>query len=396
MAPVTGSGVPGGGEAVIARRWRGRQTLNHLACERARLSAAGASVIDLTDTNPTHHGLGDSRVPAILAQAAARAGRYDPDPGGPLVAREALAGRFGGSPEDYWVTSSTSEIYAWLFALLGDPGAVVGVPAPGYPLVEPLARYANLATAPYPLHYLHPYGWEYDAARLDDVAARAVALVAVNPGNPTGAFVGAAARPVVLAACARHAVPLIADEVFFPFTLESGQPPPDRLAGESSVLTFALDGVSKLLCAPGLKLAWLRLSGPAHVVGRVRPVLDEIADTFLPVATVLGLALPELLAVADDAVAATRRRLTANLAQLRALLPETARLRRVDGGWMALVDLPWPDATDPALGLLRDHHVAVHPGWFYDVADRTCVALSLLPKTAVFHAGVERLAGALG
>jgi aspartate/methionine/tyrosine aminotransferase len=156
-------------------------------------------------------------------------------------------------------------------------------------------------------------------------------------------------------------------------------------------LRFTLDGLSKRLCAPGLKLAWIKVSGPPAAVRRVRPALDEIADAFLPVPDATGLALPELLDLAPEAVAATRRRLLHNLGRLRAGLPAAGRVRRAGGGWTALVDLPHPGDGDLAAELLARRRVHVHPGWFYDIPDRGCVAVSLLADPAVFAAGCDRL-----
>ncbi|MDR1512976.1 MAG: pyridoxal phosphate-dependent aminotransferase, partial [Propionibacteriaceae bacterium] len=284
----------------VATRWASDGRLNELALARRELAALGVDVVDLADTNPTRWGLGSEAALEVVADAARRSGRYDPAPRGPLAAREALAARFGGSPEDYWLTASTSEAYAWLFALLGDPGDAVGVPTPGYPLVEPLARYANLATVGYPSHYLHPYGWTLDTERLADVAARVKALVVVDPGNPTGAWT----RDSEWAAIERTGVPVIVDRVFGEYALDAAASVPSD-AGETALRgTFVLNGLSKLLCAPGLKLAWLHAPDVARDVART---LDEIADTFLPVSAVMGAALPGLLELADDVVAATRR-----------------------------------------------------------------------------------------
>jgi aspartate/methionine/tyrosine aminotransferase len=375
----------------LSDRWRSRPDENQLSLLRARLAAAGQEVVDLADTNPTRHGLGAPAVLDVWARAAASAGRYDPDPRGPGLAREALAERFGGHCDDYWLTASTSEAYSWLAALLADPGDDLAIPAPGYPLIDPLARFSGLGTRSYPLHYIHPYGWALDVDRLDALAARpgTRAVIAVNPGNPTGAYVDAAEQSALVEVCRRHGLPLIADEVFGPFALE--RPAATRLGGLDTVLAFGLDGLSKLLCAPGLKVGWIQVSGPQGAVAEVRPVLDVIADTFLPVSTAAGLALPGLLELADEVIATTRARLAGNLAQLhRALDLEPVRIRRCEGGWTALVDLP-PAAGDPALSLLSTKRLAVHPGWFYDLADPGCVALSLLSAPEIFAEGCARL-----
>lgn len=380
----------------LAARATADGTPNAIARLRTELAAAGTEILDLTDSNPTRHGLTPPGVLEAVARATARAGSYRPDPRGLREAREALAARFGGEPDDYFLTASTSEAYGWLLTLLADPGEAVAVPAPGYPLVEPLARLAAVRTAAYPVNYLHPYGWSTDTTALAAIALRedVRGLVVVNPGNPTGAYVADDERPRLVQAARDGRAALIADEVFRPFALDGE---PRTLAGEAGVLTFALDGLSKLLCAPQLKLGWLRVSGPPDETATARAALETIADTYLSVGAPVALALPDLLALADDAVATTRARLVGNLATARALLDDDGwRVRRCDGGWTVLVDAPrWLPDDDLVLTLLRDAHLAVHPGWFYDLPTPGALALSLLPEPEVFADGCRRLRAAV-
>jgi aspartate/methionine/tyrosine aminotransferase len=307
------------------------------------------------------------------------------------------------------LTASTSEAYSWLLTLVADPGDCVAVPAPGYPLVEPLARLAGVRTVAYPSHYLHPHGWEMDMLALTDVltVTQARAVVAVNPGNPTGAYLAHGERAAVVAAAQAAGAAIIADEVFGPFVLDavSGTPVeggetrhPVTLAGEEAVLTFTLGGLSKLLCTPQLKLGWIRVSGPPADVARASDALDTIADAYLSVGTPVALALPELLALSDESVAATRERLRTNLATARAELDGNGwRVRRCDGGWTVLVDAPpvLPRGSDLAEHLIREAHLAVHPGWFYDLSDPRALALSLLARPDSFAEGCRRLLAAI-
>lgn len=381
----------------LAARATAEGVPNAIARLRAELAATGVDVLDLTDSNPTRHGLTHPGVLAAVQRATARTGRYEPDPRGPLVAREALAARYGGAPGDYFLTASTSEAYGWLLTLLADPGEAVAVPAPGYPLVEPLARLAGVRTVAYPVHYVHPYGWSTDTPALAAVAARpdVRGLVVVSPGNPTGAYVADDERGALVAAAQTGGAALVVDEVFGPYHLDA--PAPRTLAGEDRVLTVALDGLSKLLCVPQLKLGWLRVSGPPDDVAAASAALETIADTYLSVGAPVALALPELLDLADEAVAATRARLVANLATARALLDDAGwRVRRCDGGWTVLVDVPrWLPDDDLVLTLLRDAHLAVHPGWFYDLPGSGALALSLLPEPRAFAEGCRRLRAAV-
>jgi aspartate/methionine/tyrosine aminotransferase len=380
----------------LAARATADGTPNALALARAELRASGVEVLDLTDSNPTRHGLTHPGVLEAVQSATTSARRYQPDPRGPLVAREALAARFGGAPDDYFLTASTSEAYGWLLTLLADPGDAVAIPAPGYPLVEPLGRLAAVRTTEYPVNYVHPYGWSTDTAALAKVAARddVRGVVVVNPGNPTGAYVAGDERGPLIEAVRGGGAALISDEVFGPFHLD-GQP--RTLAGEDRVLTFALDGLSKLLCAPQLKLGWIRLSGPHDEAAAAAAALETIADTYLSVGAPVALALPDLLGLADEAVAATRERLVVNLATARALLDDGGwRVRRCDGGWTVLVDVPrWLPDDELALHLLREAHLSVHPGWFYDLPTPGALALSLLPEPGAFAEGCRRLRAAV-
>ncbi|MDR1387344.1 MAG: pyridoxal phosphate-dependent aminotransferase [Propionibacteriaceae bacterium] len=384
---------------MVADRWTAPGPVNQWSRRRAELGAAGVELIDLTDTNPTHFGLECPQVAPALARAAQATRRYDPSPRGPRAARRALADRYGGGPDDYWLTSSTSEAYGWLFALLADPGQQVAAPAPGYPLIEPLARHAGLSVQTYPSHYLHPYGWWLDRDRFEAVAAqpRTRLVTAVSPGNPTGAYLDPAELRHLAQVCQRRRLPLIVDQVFAPYDLDRTDPTgPTDWDGLGPTVTFVLDGVSKLLCAPGLKLAWIRLGGPARLKAELAAALDQVADTFLPVAGATAAALPDLLAAADQQVAATRRRLAANLARAAAdLAGDRVRLRRVEGGWIALIDVNWAGPPDLALALLERHRLAVHPGWFYDLVEPGCLALSLLPEPDRFAVHCRDLRQAL-
>jgi aspartate/methionine/tyrosine aminotransferase len=380
---------------------------------REQMITAGVELTDLTDTNPTRHHLFDSRISEVVSRHALQANRYEPTPRGPWPARAALADRFGGDPQDYWLTASTSEAYGWLFALLSDPGQAVAIPSPGYPLLEPLARWQSIRTMSYRTLYAHPSGWELDRDDLERVVSdpATTAVVAVNPNNPTGAYVENSLVEVASAA----ELPIIADEVFFSYALPSSStslgssalPNPandrggsrqptthQRIAGTTTTLTFGLDGLSKLLAAPQLKLGWIRLSGPQAETKVAARALDQIADSYLSVNAPVALALPELLGLADDCVAMVTRRLTTNLATAQQSFGDY-RIRTTHGGWMMLLDVPPimdPDAL--VIALMSRAALSVHPGYFYDLPDTT-LAISLLPEPGVFEESCRRLSAAL-
>jgi len=367
--------------------------------------------IDLTESNPTRAGL----VPPVHlgALADSRALRYEPHPKGLLAAREAVAAYYAESrgaavdPENILLTASTSEAYALLFKMLADPGDVVLVPRPSYPLFEFLAGLESLRVEPYPL----PLD---DRFRLDPEAIERVlsaprqgtvrAVVIVSPNNPTGTGVRAAERDAIEAIAERHRVAIVSDEVFRDPAREGA--PPDlvslagrRAAGEPPALAFTLGGLSKACGLPQMKLAWILVDGPEPLRRDALERLEFIADTYLSVGTPVQRAAARLLEEGEMVGAAIRRRVAANLALLRALLPAGAacRLLPSDGGWSAVLQVPAVGAEEEMiLALLEKDGVLVHPGYFFDFPREAFLVLSLLPEEQAFRDGVGKVLARVG
>lgn len=362
------------------------------------ITASGRSLFNLSDSNPTRHGLRPSGVLDALSDA--RSLSYEPDPRGLLTAREALAGRLGCPPERLFLSASTSEAYAWAFKLCCDPGDAVLVPRPGYPLFDWLAGLEGVRTVPYRLHYTHPSGWRVD---LDELAAlasehRAKALVVINPNNPTGSYLSPSEAKAIPALCASLGMCLVSDEVFLPYWLDYGRPG-SSLGTADECLTLTLDGLSKRLCLPQLKLGWTRLSGPSSLVDEATRRLEVIADTYLSVGAPAMNALPRLLAGADAFTESVRERLAINLAALRERTDKPGspfRVLRCDGGWTALVQCPniMPD-DDLVLTLAREAGVSVQPGYFFDMERDGYLALSLILEPQAFALAVDAMMDAL-
>jgi aspartate/methionine/tyrosine aminotransferase len=357
------------------------------------LAQSPAPHFDLCGSNPTTAGIQyPPELWRCVERAVAESHVYHPEPFGSAAARAAVARhiaetRAGPQPaiEDILLTASTSEAYAFLFKLLGDPGDEVLVPAPSYPLFEHLAELEALKLAPYRLAY--DGAWHID---LDSVqracTSRTRALIVVSPNNPTGHYLS----PAELARLEQLGLPILSDEVFFEYPLLAGArpaTPPERCLG------FRLGGLSKLAGSPQLKLAWTILSGPEAQRREARERLELIADTFLSVSTPIQHALPALLAAAplvSEAIGARCRHNLSQLAQLSASSPLT--LLRAEGGWSAVLQLPNVVSEDDfVLGLLRDEGVLVQPGWFYDFESQPFCIVSLLTEPSTFRAGCERL-----
>lgn len=361
---------------MFSNRARWDAPINQLTLAR---QAHRGPLFDLTETNPTRAGIA---YPAEeLAEALGRGARasYDPDPRGLPTAREALGAHLNCHPGDLLITASTSEAYSFLFKLLTDPGDAVLTATPSYPLLEHLASMELVELRSFPLEFHRR--WEIHDVPVD---ARTKAIVVVNPNNPTGSFV----TPAEQSSLARPGVPVISDEVFLDYPLDSS----GATFVREDVLTFTLGGLSKSAGLPHFKLGWIRVSGPGKQ--EALEALELIADNFLSVATPVQTALPDLLKIAPRIRSAISARTRANLDALRlrfASIP-SAHVLPVEGGWSAVVRVPRV-MTDEELALaLLERGVVVQPGFFFDFESEGYVVISLLTREEVFAEGMARFA----
>jgi alanine-synthesizing transaminase len=354
--------------------------------------------LDLTESNPTRAGLSAGVDVAVLANP--RALRYEPDPKGLLVAREAVAGYYADSrgtavdPERILLAASTSEAYALLFKLLCDPGDCVLVPEPNYPLFGYLTALEGVQAVPYPLRF--DGEWHLDAEALE-FPPRARAVLVVSPGNPTGAFLKSAERAMLAERCARAGCALICDEVFADFALGADPRRVSTVAAHDDVLAFALSGLSKICGLPQLKLAWCAVSGPREEADRAVKRLELIADTYLSVGTPVQLAAPQLLQARHGFQRRLLDRVRSNRATLLRARLADARwdVLPAEAGWSAAVSVPRTHSEEEwALALLQAG-VLAHPGYFYDFPAGAHLVLSLLVAEGDFSRAAQVLASVL-
>jgi len=336
---------------------------------------SGARILDLTESNPTHAGI-EYPVGFLSSLAAEAAVRYEPEPFGLLSAREVIAREYAAQVDRVVMTASTSEAYSWLFKLLCDPGDEVLVPRPSYPLFDYLAAFESATVRHYGLFYDKP-GWFIDFHTIERaINDRTRAIVLVNPNNPTGHFL----RRHELAQLTAFGLPIISDEVFRDYRL---QPAPDSvltLQGVDETLVFTLNGLSKTVGLPQMKLAWMIANGPPDQVREALGRLEIIADTYLSVGTPVQCALTSLLQLRGPVQRQIIDRLRVNL--------QTLGTSGVEAGWYATVRGLEEGAE---IRLLRDRDVLVQPGYFYDFESPGYIVISLLTPPDVFREGIGRL-----
>ena len=353
-----------------------------------RLRASHTPFVDLSESNPTHAGL--PYPPDLLtALGDPQALAYEPHPLGLRTAREAVTAEFARrgtivDPDHIVLSASTSEAYSWLFKLLCEPGDVVLVPQPSYPLFEYLSQLEAVRTVPYPLVY---HGrWDVDVHAMAAAPANTRAVLAVSPNNPTGSFLSARDLSELTEVCRRRGWALIVDEVFADYALDEARPVTD-IAARSEVLAFTLGGASKSIGLPQVKLGWTLVGGPASARDEALSALEVIADTYLSVSTPVQVAAPRLLRDGAHVRAAIQQRIATNLTTARELAGRypACDVLPVEGGWSVVVRVPAVHGEEEmVLDLLERERVLVHPGFFFDFPHEAFVVVSLLPPPDVF------------
>lgn len=358
---------------------------------------AGLSVIDLTESNPTRVGLEFPNAEILEALADPRSLVYEPASRGLAAARQAVSAYYADrglnvASDRLVLTASTSEAYAHLFRLLGDPGDRFLFPQPSYPLFEFLARMESIELVPYQVDY--DGVWHLNLESLRSALSPAVrAVMLVNPNNPTGSFLKRDELDVLQQVCRQHELALIVDEVFSDYALEISDDVVASVAAGDEVLTFTLSGLSKVCGLPQLKLGWIAVSGPAAPRDEALEKLDWIADTFLSVGAPVQHAAGRLLDGRRGFQTALTRRLKENLLILRSELEGTpGRALRVEGGWYAVVQLPQTRSEEQwVVEMLDRSDVLLHPGYFFGFPAEAFVVVSLLVQPEVLGEGVARL-----
>jgi aspartate/methionine/tyrosine aminotransferase len=398
-------------------RWDGLESgLNPLSEAVARRRAMGLALLDLTPSNPTTTGVplpGDWM--PLLADPDGRV--YAPDPKGLPAAREAIARYYGErdgadeeqseassvNPDDLFLTAGTSEGYSHLFKLLCDPGDEILVPRPSYPLLDTLAGLSGIELRGYPLvPDADSPAWRIDFEALEAaLSPRVRALVVVSPNNPTGNILSSGDATSLLEFAERHGLAVIVDEVFADYVFE-GTESPRRLVS-NHVPVFTLNGLSKLVGLPQLKLAWIHAAGNAADKAKAKDALEWMCDAHLSVGTAPQLAAPELLRRRAEFQQPIRERLRENLAALREIASRHPWMRPMwpQGGWCVPIRCPGiGDDEAFAIRLVEEDGVLVQPGYFYDFGDgdgddEETIVVSLLTPPEIFREGLAKLAVAL-
>ena len=403
----------------------------------------GLSYIDMTVSSPVKAGL-PVKMDDAVETARGAFGCWNPDASGWKSAREAVVEYYrerGGNftAGQIILTASTSEAYSVLFKTFCDPGDVILTPMPGYPLLDTLAQLEHLECAPYFLKLqrekkkgviLEPKAIEsmdpiaklqgdrkkeisfrfvLDSDSLLATPEKAKILLLVSPHNPTGHCISREEWNAAVRFCEENGLILVVDEVFGDYGFSNKVSRTwQYVFGASSLWDaggddlinlpedgpkcpiFWLNGLSKAVGSPQLKLGWMAFYAPRESFEEIRAALEFVEDAYLSVsapAQALGMSL---LPKASAYEAQVKERLLANWQVLRETFP-SKYCPEVLGGWYAVVRLG-DDDEEITLRLLREKHVLVQPGFFFDFDEDGWVVISLLQEPALFKEAVRRMA----
>jgi alanine-synthesizing transaminase len=381
---------------MFAKRTNWNLETNRLSAALEAHRAAGKPLIDLTVSNPTECGFEYDEDPILSALRNPAALKYEPNPRGLAVARDAVGQYYAErgaavSTDDIFLTTSTSEVYSYVFRTLCDPDDEVLIPEPSYPLFDFLADIQDVRLVRYPLVY--DYGWQIDFHALEQaITPRTRGVIVVHPNNPTGSFLKLEEMRRLNQVCAARGIAIIADEVFLDFAL--GDKRHATFAGSSGALTFTMSGLSKICGLPQMKAAWLVVSGPEPFRSQALERLEVIADTCLSMNAPIQWALPALLGLRQQFQMQVMGRVRHNLAELDRQLAGQKVCSRlaVEGGWNAVIRVPATRSDEEfTLELLAAKGVYVHPGHFYDFPSKGFVVVSLILRERDLSKGLVEL-----
>ena len=256
----------------------GTESAFEVLARAQRLAAEGHDVINLGIGQP------DFRTPEHIVEAGARALRdghhgYTPANGLPAL-REAVAAdlhrRHGAQvdPDCVVVVPGGKPTMFFAVLMLGEPGAEILYPNPGFPIYESVIRYSG--ATPVPIALREEDGFAFDAeAVLAQITPRTRLVILNSPANPTGGVTPRAQLDRLVAGLADHPeVAVLSDEIYSQM-LYGGREHASLLDyPEIRDRLIVLDGWSKTYAMTGWRLGYA-VWPPALVEHAVRLCVND-------------------------------------------------------------------------------------------------------------------------
>ena len=167
----------------------GTETAFEVLARANKLAAEGRSIINLGIGQP------DFATPENIVDAGSRAlaeGKHGYTPGAGIpelreaVARD-LQRRHGAEvdPESVLITPGAKPVMFFAALLMGEPGAEIMYPNPGFPIYESVIRFSGATPVPIELHESDGFTFDPDQV-LSQINERTRLIILNSPANPTG------------------------------------------------------------------------------------------------------------------------------------------------------------------------------------------------------------------
>ena len=264
------------------------------------------------------------------------------------------------APERVVVTTGSSAGFVLAFLALFDAGAKVALPSPGYPcyrhILTALGQGSVLLTTDAASRWM-PTARQIDEAATGDGVA---GLVLASPANPTGTMLEGTRLAEIVAACGRHDIWLVSDEIYHGLTY--GLPEETALAHSANAIV--VNSFSKYFSMTGWRVGWLVV--PEDLV---RPIERLAQNLYISPPTVAQVAAIGAFDGIDE-LEANKGVYAENRTLLLAELPKAGleRIVPADGAFYLYVDIGDFAADSVAFtkAMLNDIGVAATPGVDFD------------------------------
>jgi alanine-synthesizing transaminase len=263
-----------------ARVHRFTYAIRNIVAEAQKVEATGTRVRYLNIGDPIAFGF---KTPPHLIAAVERAMRDGHNNYGPSAgiapAREAVAAEYtrNGFPiaaDRVFITAGTSEGIELTLGAVIDAGGEVLVPMPTYPLYTAVLAKLDARAKYYRLDAAR--GWMPDLEHLESLVTPATrAIVIIDPNNPTGAVYSPAIRRQLLDFADRHALLILADEVYGDLGFDGPVDPYGKLDPDAPIISFS--SLSKAYLAPGWRTGWMAC-GRSPRLDDVVAAVKKLAD----------------------------------------------------------------------------------------------------------------------
>jgi aspartate/methionine/tyrosine aminotransferase len=186
----------------------------------------------------------ESRGPAFIREAIARF----------IDQRDGVTGNQEGvpsNPDHIFITNGASDaVKSILEMIIAGPNDGIMIPIPQYPLYSAaIKKYGGVQVNYYPDE---DQDWNLTGEMLEEAMANArrssvhvKAIVAINPGNPTGAILNEQSIAQVIRFAEKYGLAIIADEVYQENVYDGHFTSFAKMVGKSNVPLFSLHSVSK-------------------------------------------------------------------------------------------------------------------------------------------------------